>query len=901
MHSLLQRISLFTASLFLSPAFPLFSVGATQRLIQNPQQLTNYISESSPIPINPKMTQNVVDEITELLKRADQQLDRGQFQEALETYQQLLNIVRALRSYQIALINLEGQTLGLIGQVYTKLQQYPQALQSYQQALRIAQATEDKKQEGSILNEIGEVYLSWDEYSQALQFLKQALVIRQELDDKGAEGVTLNNIGAAYNYLSKFQQALELFNRALAIHRAVGSRIGEAQSLTGIGVAFRNLSQYQQALEFHKQALDIYREVGDRQREGGSLENIAVVYEKLAQSSQALEFYGQALDIYMEVGDRRGEARMLSEIALYYYVWRGDASTALAIYEEALTIQREIGDRVGELRTLNNIGYHYIKLNQYTRGLEFFEQALVIDRKLGSRFSEGVALNNIGVIQLALGNKEKGLESLRQSLAIRREVGDKEGEAVTLTLIGGTLQFINGKLQEAEETLLTAVKVWESLRPGLTDEHKVTLFDKLKDPYRYLQQVLIAQNKINAALEIAERGRARAFVDLLAQRLSSQNTAQLESPKPLIIEQIKQIAKIQNATLVQYSIFSDELYIWVVKPTGEVTFNQVDVQKILNTSLENLVTTSRQSIGIRGRDILDVTFEPTSGQTDRLKQLHKLLIEPIAQYLPTNPNDRVIFIPQEELFLVPFPALQDASGKYLIQKHTILTAPSIQVLQLTHEKRPKVSGDGVLVVGNPTMPSVTTIVGESSQQLANLPGAQKEATDIAQLLNTKALTGKEATKAAVLSKLSKARMVHLATHGLLDDFKGLDVPGAIALAPNGTGELNDGLLTSNEIFDLKLNAELVVLSACDTGRGNLTGDGVIGLSRSLITAGVPSIIVSLWSVPDAPTASLMTQFYQNLQKNPDKAIALRQAMLATMATHPNPRDWAAFTLIGEAQ
>ena len=129
--------------------------------------------------------------------------------------------------------------------------------------------------------------------------------------------------------------------------------------------------------------------------------------------------------------------------------------------------------------------------------------------------------------------------------------------------------------------LLTAVNVWESLRPGLTDENKVSLFDKLIDPYRYLQQVLITQDKITTALEIAERGRARAFVDLLAQRLSSQEAAQFESPKPLSIQQIQQIARVQNATLVQYSNFSDELYIWVVKPTGEVAFNQVDVQKVL--------------------------------------------------------------------------------------------------------------------------------------------------------------------------------------------------------------------------------------------------------------------------------------------------------------------------------
>ena len=129
--------------------------------------------------------------------------------------------------------------------------------------------------------------------------------------------------------------------------------------------------------------------------------------------------------------------------------------------------------------------------------------------------------------------------------------------------------------------------------------------------------------------------------------------------------------------------------------------------------------------------------------------------------------------------------------------------------------------------------------------------------------------------------MPEAKIIHLATHGLLDYLKiflGLPGGGAVALAPSGE---DNGLLTTEEILNLKLNAELVVLSACDTGNGKITGDGVIGLSRSLITAGVPSVIASLWSVPDAPTAFLMTQFYKNLQQNPDKAQALRSAMLTT--------------------
>jgi CHAT domain-containing protein len=194
------------------------------------------------------------------------------------------------------------------------------------------------------------------------------------------------------------------------------------------------------------------------------------------------------------------------------------------------------------------------------------------------------------------------------------------------------------------------------------------------------------------------------------------------------------------------------------------------------------------------------------------------------------------------------------------------------------------------------MPSVSLSPGEPKRQLSALPGAEAEARAIAPLLKTQAITGAQGTKAAIVPKMRQASIIHLATHGLLDDVRGLG--SAIALAPSGE---DDGLLTAEEIFDMKLQANLVVLSACNTGEGRITGDGVIGLSRALISAGVPSVIVSLWAVPDAPTSELMRSFYQNLQNNPDKAQALRQAMLTTMKTHPQPRNWAAFTLIGESE
>ena len=505
-----------------------------------------------------------------------------------------------------------------------------------------------------------------------------------------------------------------------------------------------------------------------------------------------------------------------------------------------------------------------------------------------------------------------------------REIKNRLSEGIAFNNLG-LAYYRYGKLTFAENTFTEGIKVYESLRDRkLKDSEKVRLFDTQRSTYRTLQQVLIAQNKTEAALEISERGRGRAFVELLASRLSP--NFQEQSPKPPNIEEIKQITKSQNSTLVQYSIISNsfkiagkqefkqsELYIWVIKPTGEVTFRKTDLKPLWqkeNTTLRQLVTTSRQSIGARGAAFrgIDVSFNPDAPKAaSKLKRLHELLINPIADLLPKNPNDRVTFIPQSSLFLVPFPALQDANGKYLIEKHTILTSPSIQVLDLTYKKRQKMGtkaprGNNMLIVGNPTMPKIPPQIGEEPKQLIPLPGAEREAKAIGKLFGTKPLIGNAATETEVTQRLPKARFIHLATHGIFDNVQGLN--SGIALAPssnNKSDEKGDGLLTAGEILDLKLNAELVVLSACDTGRGRISGDGVIGLSRSLISAGVPSVLVSLWSVPDAPTAELMTEFYQNLQNNPDKAQALRQAMLTTMKQHPNPRDWAAFTLIGEAQ
>lgn len=312
----------------------------------------------------------------------------------------------------------------------------------------------------------------------------------------------------------------------------------------------------------------------------------------------------------------------------------------------------------------------------------------------------------------------------------------------------------------------------------------------------------------------------------------------------------------------------------------------------------------------------DLSTEYCNSSEQCLHTLYTYLIEPIEDLLPNNFDERVIFLPEFTLNKIPFAALIDRKDKYLIDRYVISTAPSLRVLNVLSQKnnQSKIFTENAstkaVVVGNPaTMERVgipLDFVDEES--LPPLPGAEEEAKLVAQLLGAEPILGQEAIETAVTEPMPKSNIIHFATHGLLEA-KGVGLDALILTPTDRYSEDNDpydgidssdGLLTTEEIANLNLSADLVVMSACDTGLGYNTTDGVLGLVRSFFSAGVPSAVASLWTVPDAPTKELMVKFYQNLKANPDKAQALRQAMLATKNEHPEPYDWAAFTLIGKA-
>ncbi|MFW9259601.1 tetratricopeptide repeat protein [Nostoc sp. CALU 546] len=955
--------------------------------------------------------------------------NQKQYTKVLEFYQQALAIHK-----EVANKADEGKTLHNIGVVYREMKNYPQALEFYQQALAVRIDVGNRRGQGITLNDIGLVYYNQKQYTKALEFYQQALAIHKEVINKVDEGTTLDNIGLVYNKQKDYPKALNYYQQALANRQELKNKVGQANILKHIVEVYQNQYQYPNALKVLNQILAIRQENGDKKGQISVLLDMGNIYKDTGKYAKALRYFEQTLAIAKTIENKEERIK-------YEFVARGfmavlkpylgqvmqfsdfvpepvspvnkdeidNFSQTSDFNQQVDVIAKEVGangkdikglvdysneriasyqkdldnaakqGKIPETYILYNSGKFYNAIGQYNRAQNFYQQALAASKRSDEK-EQGEILNYIGVTYYNQGEYIKALDFFQQSVMNLQSTVDIAAQGFALNNMGATYSAL-GQDANAEKKLFNAINIFESLRLGLTDDQKISIFDAQIRTYRNLQEVLIAQNKSKEALEISERGRSRAFVELLTSRLSGKNISQIVEKPTLSL--LQEIAKQQNATLVEYSIIGDgfkiqnkqethksELYIWVIKPTGEVTFRKADFKPLLqqqNISLRDKVAQTRQSI-VQGVNVTNRSHKITLTPGDRVKfndddpdweawqvvsvdikngkitirlpsweaekpaierpiadvakkiginssganaknlqlqELYQLLIQPIADILPKEETARLIFIPQDALFLVPFPALQDPSGQYLIDKHTILTAPSIQVLVSTHKLRQKVPGSAkdILVVGNPTMPKISKNPGESPKQLSALPGSEKEALAIASFWKTQALIGNQATKNAVLQKLPLAKIIHLATHGLLDDIRGLG--SSIVFAPEGQ---DNGLLTAEDILNLytapqgsTLSAELVVLSACDTGQGRLTGDGVIGLSRSIIAAGVPSVIVSLWSIPDAPTAELMTEFYENFRKNPDKADALRQAMLTTKKKHPNPAEWAAFTLIGESK
>ncbi|NEQ48407.1 MAG: tetratricopeptide repeat protein [Leptolyngbya sp. SIOISBB] len=539
------------------------------------------------------------------------------------------------------------------------------------------------------------------EYSEAISVWQSALVSYQAMDDRLGEGRASEALGLAHRALGNYGDAISFYERARELYEKLGNQ-AQLQGLLGnLGNAYAIIGRYELALELQYKRLQIVRELQDKEAEQNVLANLGATYADQGDDyDQVVYYYNQSLDLAQALNNKEAEASVLLNMGIAYNVQVRDYDQAISTLQQAQTIAQAIGDQGLIAEVVASQGFAYERLGQFERSLEFYDQSITLFNEVGALASAAMSLNNRAHAQLVWSDASQIEPQVREEL-----------------------------LQSATNDLDGAITILESLQENLTlDINRVSLFDTQVMTYNLLQQVLVARKQYEKALEVTEQGRSRPFARLLEER---QRVIQSD----VSLTQLKAIANEQNATIVEFALIPEDsvihqgksggpygkLYVWIVSPEGKVDFEEQDLDD--NLELDKLIEVTRNALDrSRAGSLLPVdTVEDTSQIFNaKLTELYDILIDPISKYLPPPSSkddqtaEKVIFIPQGELFLVPFPALINQKGEFLVEHYTVQTAPSIQSLNLTRQilaSRSRSGGqtlqaEDFLIVGDPDMPEV---------------------------------------------------------------------------------------------------------------------------------------------------------------------------------------------------
>jgi CHAT domain-containing protein/Tfp pilus assembly protein PilF len=849
----------------------------------------------------------------------------------------------------------EAVTLNNIGSVYSELGEKQKALEYYSQSLPLYRALGDRSGEAATLSNIGLVYSELGEKQKALEYYSQSLSQTRAVGDRSGEATTLSNIGLVYSELGEKQKALEYYSQSLPLTRAVGDRTGEAITLDNIGAVYDELGEQQKALEYYSQSLPLSRAVGDRRGEANTLNNIGQVYSELGEQQKALEYYSQSLPLRRAVGDRRGEAVTLNNIGLVYSLLR-EQQKALEYLGQSLPLSRAVGDPRGEATTLGNIGGVYSLLGEKQKALEYLGQSLPVFRAMGDRSGEATTLGNIASAKRAQGKFAEALTDIESCIKIieslRTKIASPELRTSYFATVQDFYQFYIYLLMELHKTnpksgydtkafeaseRSRARSLLELLQEANADIRQ-GVAPELLQRERSLQQQLDALEKQrievlsrpnNTPAQAAELEKQRQtliaqYQDIQTQiRTTSPRYAALTQPQPLTLAQIQQQIVDENTILLQYSLGKDGSYLWAVTKTSITSYELPKAADIETTA----------------KKFRDAVTAPSSrNNPNQVAQandaISQIILQPVAAQLGQK---RLLIVGDGVLNYLPFAALSlpGKSGENrnppLIVDHEIVLLPSASTLgilrQNYNDRQPPnrslaILADPVFSANDERVKNSSSATSQQAVESAN-PGLSRSRGDktgqferlnftrqesqIIQALfpansRTESLDFAASRATATSPNLSQYKIIHFATHGFANSDRP-ELSGIVMSLVDEKGNPLNGFLRLTDIFNLKLAADLVVLSACQTGLGqNIQGEGLVGLTRGFMYAGAQRVVVSLWTVDDEGTAALMSSFYQGmLQKGLTPAAALRAAQLEMWKQDKwkSPYYWAAFTLQGE--
>ncbi len=861
-----------------------------------------------------------------------------------------------------------------------------------QASAQAAASADPAEQIDQLLKKANEAIYVSGQLKEAEEESKQALELSQKLNDKSRMMRAIISLGIACSYQYRWTEGLKLSQQAAQLARELGDKKALSRSLNNTATALRALGRSEDALSYYYQTVALARELGDLQMQWTVLRNIGALYYETGESDKAETPLRESLRIAREVKSKILEAISLMTLGL----WEMDRQhypAALNYYEQSLALKPENPLVLAEL--LNNMGITHELLGESSKAVELLQQALKTQEAAGNG-TNPIALSNLGESQLSLGRFAEALAAEQRALVLTRQTGGMASREWYYERRIGKVERAMGHSEEALTHYRTSIEDLERLRPGVlaTESGRATVIGS-HDAFVEAADLLVDMHREAEALEVAERGRARALLDLLAEsrvgladelsreqrqheeailaqisavqkelwkenvppeeekkhkrelasaeedlqafhaeaRQANPRYASIRYPEPITVSRIQRDLLDAQTFLVEFLLGEKRSLVWAVS-RDKVRVGVLPPRK----EIEEEVTAYRKALTERTSSL--TLHESLAEISHRSQKLYASLLRPVENAIAASRT--LIIIPDGVLGYLPFETLaagssRSASGDgrsaYLLEKFAIVYGPSasalaaIQGMKGEPGERPKMLlafGDPIVNVsaspakiaaeGNATRatspePAATATeeYAERGFSLTRLPYTRAEVLSISKLYpasQRQVYLGEEAREETVKAeKLDNYRYVHFASHGFIDETR----PARSGiLFSRDAHSAEDGVLQMGEIMRLKLDADLVTLSACSTGLGKLvSGEGILGLTRAFFYAGARNVTVSLWNVNDSATATLMKAFYEKLNRGLPKSAALREAKLTLLrgkepAWH-HPYFWAAFVLVGEGQ
>ena len=822
-----------------------------------------------------------------------------------------------------------------LGTIFDAKAEYPAARAAFEQSLLFYQSIQDSAGEATANEHLGNIWALMGDDVLAREYYRKALKTFELLGMLRRQASVMGMLSHAND-----PEREELNQRALEIGRQLGDKGLQAHILHSIGDGFFMKGVFDAAQEHYHQAAALYGQAGEPLGLARVLTSEGRLQRAHGHSEKSLELYAQALKLQQENHDRQGAIQSINAMAV---AWQqlGDFAKSAEHYEQALSMARETGSEKIVNFELANMAGVYTNLGRDREAAEILENLLHQNPALDWAYLRYEALS---IAYYHLGRFPQSIEAASKSIEIAR--AGKHSDALPDAFIWkAKAEEKAGNLEAALANAQESLQAIEELRAHLvpSDFMKRGFAEQTQRTFSLSIYLLTVACQPGRALEVAEQARSRAFLDLLATRsfqttegeqLRNQPIVKVKEPgipttgaepkrgdvrrqstsldaelsssvsvQPTSFAGVQAIARRLDSTVLSYWVAADTTYVWVVSPAGQVH------------SASTAVSTDRlrKLIGALWPGG-DTALAPNAGNRNDWRELYRLLIQPVEKWLPERPASLLTIEPHGPLLMLPFAGLRNAQGRYLIERFTLHYVPAISLLEFTREKRPEVEAAPrrFLLVADPAgIPS-----GPDGKPLAALPGARREVAAVARLLpasEVKLLNGKQATEQRVRELAGQSTVIHFATHGIIRDDHPFD--SFLALGASGPGKERDGRLTAQEIYGLQLQSDLVFLSSCRSGMGQVTGDGIMGLTRAFLYAGTPSVIASLWDVADEPTYRLIPAFYRSWLQGKSKGAALRSAQLGLLqalrtgqikvhtpagdVTLPeDPVFWASFVLQG---